>query len=474
MSRSTRHDVFLVLKHVGARLEAYRTLAAGTELALATDGPPPASIYYRKDTDTALLAVSLDSAESTGPMMERLRQIAADTGAALLDSLALPINERASFYADYLPLYPTRIVGVGAPVAALRALEDEIGIGKVPRATQPPRARQGSGPHTPVSPRVEVRFRRGDAWQLGHLRSVTDDGALVATSNPPRAGDRVDLELGLVGEAQASLRITAAILRVTAPEAASALGAAGFRARFDLSDGEAAALHSLIARAGAEPPPLPRRTEMRYALRWPVLLARGAAATAGLALDISTHGLFVHCDAPASQVPLAVTVPLDDDGGPLRLTARVARALDRGTAESRQIAHGLGLAFEPPQGREGDRYRSFVERVAARAGKFVLIAASPARGTKLVEELEACGYTVGTAASPRELLERVERARPPDLVLFDRSMPGLGGDTGRALRRSLEIRQIPTADLREAALDAVRRAADAQLIREDRRASVWC
>lgn len=473
MSRSARHDVFLVLKHVGARFEAYRTLAAGTELALAASGPPPASIYYRKDTDTALLAVSLEPAQSPATM-ERLRQLAADTGAALLDSLALPLNERASFYADYLPLYATRIVGVGAPVAALRALEEEIGLAKIPRATQPPRARQGSGPHTPVVPRVEVRFRRGDAWQLGHLRSVSDDGALVATSNPPRAGDRVELELGLVGEAMPSVRVNAAILRVTAPEAASALGAAGFRARFDLSDAEAAALHSLLARAGNEPPPLPRRTEMRYALRWPVLIARGAAATAGLALDISTHGLFVHCDAPASAMPLAVTVPLDDDEGPLKLTARVARALDRGTAESRQIAHGLGLAFEPPQGREGDRYRSFVERVAARAGKLVLIAASAARGAKLVEELEACGYTVGTAASPRDLLERVERARPPDLVLFDRSMPGLGGDTGRALRRSLEIRQIPTADLRESALDAVRRAADAQLIREDRRASVWC
>lgn len=469
--RSPHRDVFLVLKQLGLRISGYRGLAANLERALSHLGPPAAIVFYRQDTDTALLSVSLD-ALAPASVLDRMRELASDTGAALLDALALPTSERAAFYADYLGQYPTRIVGVGGPVAALHALEQELGLTRGAASSRPPVARAGSDPHG--TQRVEVRFRRGEQWQLGHLRALSSDGALVATSNPPRAGDLVDLELGLIGDTSPPLCLSASILRVTAPEAASALGAAGFRARFELAEGDAEALSVLLARAGREPPPLPRRTEMRYAFRWPVLLARGAAATAGVALDISRHGLFVQCDASPSPAPVAITVPIDDDGGPLRLTARVARALDRASAEERQIAHGLGLVFEPPAGSDGERYRSFVERVARRTGKFVLIAASPARAAVLLEELAACGYAAGAATTPRDLLERVERSRPPDLVLFDPSMPGLAGNTGRALKRSLEIRQIPMDDLPASTIDAVRRAADGHLIDSTRRAAVWC
>ena len=52
-------------------------------------------------------------------------------------------------------------------------------------------------------------------------------------------------------------------------------------------------------------------------------------------------------------------------------------------------------------------------------------------------------------------------------------MPGLIGATGRALRRSLEIRQIPIGELAGPSADVVRRAADSQLIDATRRAMVW-
>jgi len=35
--------------------------------------------------------------------------------------------------------------------------------------------------------RVEVRFRRGDAWQLARARSMTREGISIATGTPPAA-----------------------------------------------------------------------------------------------------------------------------------------------------------------------------------------------------------------------------------------------------------------------------------------------
>src|SRR5204863_79945 len=85
----------------------------------------------------------------------------------------------------------------------------------------------------PEKERLEVRFRRGDDWQLGRVRSLTVEAIYVSTGGPPRRGDVVELELQYD---RIAFSTRATVVHVTPTEAAAALGAAGFGARFLSTD----------------------------------------------------------------------------------------------------------------------------------------------------------------------------------------------------------------------------------------------
>jgi hypothetical protein len=429
------YAVFLVLPQAGARLPSLQPKCAqlGETLAARLLG---VGLYYRSVTDMAMLALQVDFRTAPATMGDMLTAAAADVGGALLDTSRMPNEARRRFYDSYLPLYDVA-AGARDLSDAMRVLARHL-AGASPLPCKVPIAASDS---------LEVRFRRGDGWQLARVRSVTFEGIAVATATPPRRGDVVDLELMCSGE---SVLVRSNVVGVTSNQAATALGASGFGARFLFSTEEERICLGVILRgAGGEKlralSPPPKRREARYPVRWPVFL-RSARSKASLrAIDMSSGGMFVAADEVPADGPLQVAFPIDDRGAPIVASARIARRVAPDVARARGLVAGFGLEILGLATPDEGRFQQFVDRIGRRAERDVVVGASNGRVEELTTALSAAGYSVSGCSGAPELVARAAAgARIPDLVVIDASLARANPRALSAARRALGVRQVPT------------------------------
>jgi hypothetical protein len=453
--RPPLYPLFVVIPQAGGRLSSLPTLLAPLGVTASSGRLTGVDLYYRAVSDMALLALRFDARFTTARMVEQITADAARIAGAVLDPGRLPDEARRRFFQSYLPQYDVRILQLTSPEEALRALARHI--------------ESSTPPIDEVLAPLEVRFRRGDQWQLARVRSLSRDGISLATGAPPRRGDLVDLE---INAGALTLVARGTVVGVTSTEVASVLGAAGFGARFLLgTEAERSTLERLIAMVGdgaRSLTPPPRRREARYPIRWPVLVRTSRGKSSLSALDVSRHGLFVAVDR-ATPSPLStsvqVTLPLDDVGGPIQASARIARTIAPEVARQRGIAPGYGLELTGFSDEDATRFAGFVDRIGRRAERKIVVGAAPERLDALCAELTAAGYTASGAADPPSLV--AEAAAPsiaPDLVVLDSSLADENPRGVNAARRALSARTVRVLMLDGEPPTACREWADAALL----------
>ena len=136
-------------------------------------------------------------------------------------------------------------------------------------------------------------------------------------------------------------------------------------------------------------PPPPRATR-RFPVEWQVALGTMRGAVKAMALDVSTHGMFVQ---PAVALELGTTltfsVVLDDGSAPIAGRARVVRQLKDVEAKAAGLHAGFGLLIVSMSEADMMRWYGFLARIERRAEKRVVIGAEPARLAELRRGLRA-------------------------------------------------------------------------------------
>ncbi len=151
-TRGAAPEVFLVLELFRSRLAE---LLDG--LAPLSEGTAPrlldANIYYRPDTDVALLSLRLDR-HGDGAAAEWLRSFARAAKLPLLDPARLGETDRHRFYEAYLDAYPIRATApLGARAAAL-ALARRLDLPEPERTVSTDRAESASDLVWPAQPEL--------------------------------------------------------------------------------------------------------------------------------------------------------------------------------------------------------------------------------------------------------------------------------------------------------------------------------
>lgn len=246
-AHTSLRELFIVLEpfHNGFRhfVEALAPVAQ-----VAEEGPflHSADVYYRPDTDVALLAIRFDERSTTAQKLAWVTSVASRADLPVLDPARLGFTDRRTFFDDYLPTYRIRVEGSHGPGEALGELARllELHDAPLPRPPSSPatRAAQGSGPrsvyHLSTSEKVSVPTglaasgaptpgstgRRAAARGFGEARGAAQNqeedvptverqpgDGLVAPDRPATADGRTtvdDPELGPAGAPARSNRIT--------------------------------------------------------------------------------------------------------------------------------------------------------------------------------------------------------------------------------------------------------------------------
>jgi hypothetical protein len=139
------------------------------------------------------------------------------------------------------------------------------------------------------------------------------------------------------------------------------------------------------------------------------------------ALDVSSDGMFVKpVHALTLDAHVTFSAVLDDNQPPVSGHARVVRNITEADARTTGMVPGYGLAILEMVEVERERWSGFLSRVARRASKRVLIAASAARLTELESGLVAGGYATAGGSEPGAIAQLVSaEARPFDAALID-------------------------------------------------------
>lgn len=396
---ASSYDLFLAISSACVSID--RVANVGADVTARLMG---VDLYYRPDTDVALVCLRLDPRSATHTLLEKLRSEANAVGAAVLEPGRLDDKLRSRFYDEHLKQYPLKVISFPTVADAARKLASDLGV-------------DSSSPVVGDSPKVRVRYRRGDRWQLARPRSLTREGIYLYAATPPREGDVVSIALETGGQTMA---LRASVIHVTPEEMAATVGGPGFGARFIIDKPEERHALARVVEAGRADGlgtlrPAPTRREARYPVRWPVTVSRSAPIPA---LDVSKHGMFVATQASIGDETVEIRVASDEQGPPMRARARVARALAAASAEARGTTAGYGLELCGFAPGDDDRFSGFVARVGRRALHRLLVGAGEKRLRDLVAPLAAAGYIVtGTSASGE--LNREAEAAPPDLVLLD-------------------------------------------------------
>jgi hypothetical protein len=180
-SSSQPSDLFIVL-------EPFRTgfadFVRALEPLIGSPGDTPlvgsSDVYYRADTDIALLTIRLDRQALTPQKLAWLTSVAARADLPVLDPSRLGYSDRRAFYEDYLPNYRVRVEARGGPQEALEELARLLALPDAPpmRAPAPapgPVFRPGqmdgedSSRRTGTAPPAsELNGRYGAARTVGH------------------------------------------------------------------------------------------------------------------------------------------------------------------------------------------------------------------------------------------------------------------------------------------------------------------
>ena len=283
---------------------------------------------------------------------------------------------------------------------------------------------RGTGAHAALGPHVDVRFLRGDRWQVARLGALNSRGAFVIASAGPRVGDVVRLALGFD---DAVATVSGSVNQVTTTDLA------GFSVRFPAEQLSGRTdLIELLRRArsaGVKLTRPPARSAARLPVSWPIRVGTADGGFQTNALDVSSGGMFVATNEPlADEVVFRLRL---DTGTSIQGRARVARKVDEDMALNRGLRSGVGLQIVDLSTTDREHYEAFIRRVRARAGKRLLVGAAPARVRRITADLAAAGYNA-VAAPDHATMARLADSQtvPPDAALIDESLASAG--VGRA------------------------------------------
>jgi hypothetical protein len=273
-----------------------------------------------------------------------------------------------------------------------------------------------SGPRT-----ISARYLRSGRWVPLRIGSLSLKGAALMAVALPRVDDRVDVALAY---AQHRALVRGAVAKVSTMKEAETSGATMFSVNFELDDAARRQLTALLTAARAANvtiKPAPPRGTRRYPVEWPVCLGTTRGAVRAEALDVSSDGMFVKpVHALTLDAHVTFSAVLDDNLPPVSGHARVVRNISEADARTSGMSSGYGLVILEMNEFERDRWSGFLSRVAKRATKRVLIAASPARLAELETGLVAGGYATTGGTEPGAIAQLVSaEARPVDAALID-------------------------------------------------------
>jgi len=268
---------------------------------------------------------------------------------------------------------------------------------------------------------IYARYLRGGRWVPIRVGALSLRGATLMAGALPRAEDRVDVALTYAGH-RAIVRGT--VTKVSTRQEAATSGAATFVVAFELDESARRQLTVLLTAARAanvtiKPPP-PRSTR-RYPVEWPICLGTARGAVRAEALDVSSDGMFVKpLHALSIDAILTFSVVLDDGLSPVSGRTRVVRNLSDGDAQAAGLSAGYGLSILEMAEPDRARWSAFLARIEKRAGKRVLIGASPVRLAELQGGLVAAGYAVTGSTDPGAIAQLAGGdTRPVDAALVD-------------------------------------------------------
>ena len=132
-SSSPPSDLFIVLEPFRAGFADF-VRALEPLNGTASDGTllGSADVYYRADTDIALLTIRLDKGGITPQKLAWLTSVAARADLPVLDPSRLGFSDRRAFYEDYLPNYRVRVEARGGPQEALEELARLLALPDAP------------------------------------------------------------------------------------------------------------------------------------------------------------------------------------------------------------------------------------------------------------------------------------------------------------------------------------------------------
>lgn len=187
----------------------------------AAEGPflQSADVYYRADTDVALLAIRFDERSTNPQKLRWLGSVASRADLPVLDPARLGITDRRAFYEEYLPTYRIKVEGTtDGPREALEELARLLALPDAPvaRPSRPQRLPVGSTtsrePRPAESP---ARHRAAQGSQPdGRYQVESHDRVEVA----PAAARYAAAARAAAGKSRDSQR------RVTMPSSPRALG----------------------------------------------------------------------------------------------------------------------------------------------------------------------------------------------------------------------------------------------------------
>lgn len=275
---------------------------------------------------------------------------------------------------------------------------------------------------------IYARYLRSGRWVPIRIGSLSLKGAALLTGALPRLEDRVDIALSF-GYHRALVR--GVVTKVSTVQESALSGATTFTVAFELDDASRRQLTSLLTAARSanitiKPPPA--RSTRRYTVEWPVALGTTRGAVRADALDVSADGMFVRPVHPlALDARLTFTAMLDDGQTSVSGRARVVRSISEVEARIAGLSSGFGVTILEMTDADRERWAAFLNRVEKRAGKRVLIGASPARLAELQAGLVAAGYAVIGGTEPGALAHLAgAEARPVDAALVDAAWVAAG------------------------------------------------
>jgi hypothetical protein len=156
----------------------------------AAEGPflQSADVYYRADTDVALLAIRFDERSTTPQKLRWLGSVASRADLPVLDPARLGVTDRRAFYEEYLPSYRIKVEGTNdGPREALEELARLLALPDAPiaRPARPQRLPAGSAttertpqPTAPRSRAAQGSQPDGRYQEDGHERVQVEPSAI--------------------------------------------------------------------------------------------------------------------------------------------------------------------------------------------------------------------------------------------------------------------------------------------------------